>query len=68
MEAGIEDDFENFLHWVKSGNQHPQDFCFEDSFKPGAVYFSFDVLMSLYVSVSTKVFKIRKKAKHYQFQ
>ncbi|XP_023348391.1 uncharacterized protein LOC111717110 [Eurytemora carolleeae] len=36
MEAGIEDDFENFLHWVKSGNQHPQDFCFEDSFKPGA--------------------------------
>ena len=35
MEAGIEDDFENFLHWVKSGNQHPQDFCFEDSFKPG---------------------------------
>ena len=35
LEASIEEDFESFLNWAKSGNPLPRDFAFEESFTPG---------------------------------
>jgi len=40
LEACMEDDFESFLNWAKSGNPLPSDFSFEESFTPGSISFS----------------------------
>lgn len=40
MEEAIDEDFESFMNWVKSGNSPPGDFTFEETCKPGTVSFS----------------------------
>lgn len=40
MEGAIDEDFESFMNWVKSGNLPPEDFTFEETCKPGTLSFS----------------------------